>query len=1116
VKTWTLALFFLTATPAAFATEQLLWEIGKPDHDTAKFALGPKDYKAYRQPGLFVIGHSDPKKDWPYVQPGVIDGGWAPGAPQTFEVFFALTSAPPGPCRLELHLADTHSINPPRVRVEVGAIVTAHPPEKADVLVQEYQTPKGGGDASVFGDPAKGRPHVIRVDIPTGTLKTGVNRIAITTVTGSWILWDAVRFYSPDGVKLAEVHDFMSPQITGPSDRLLRHEGRPVQPVTVRIFHRGEPTKAVLTVGTQPQEIQLQAGMQTVEHFLPAVEKAESLTLSLTVDGKSVGHSEITLPVVRKWEIYVLMHSHNDIGYTDIQPNIAKKQAGNVLRALDLIRQTQDYPLEARFKWNLEVLIPYENFREIATPEQMRQFEQAVRNGGIGVEAMYANLLTGVCRGEELIRQFAFATALGRRCGVKVDAMSISDVPGLTWGVVPAMVQNGVKYISNGPNANWASMDGDRIGYVREQWEHNPFWWESPSGKEKVLYWGAQGGYSIGHGFHSIAQAVPHLLKRLGQVKYPYDIVQLRWSKGDNGPADEGVMDAVKQWNAKYAYPRLIIATTSEAFHEFDKRYGDKLPTFRGDLTPYWEDGAGSGALETALNRHSADRLLQAETLWAMHGRETFPAGDFADAWKNVALWSEHTWGAHNSISQPDAPFVKTQWKYKRAFALNANSQATQLLSKSIGPPGKNLVFDVYNTSCWPRSGLVTLPSLEVKCLKDDAGHVIPCQILANGTPGGETVFLARDVPPFGAKRFTACAAVPATGSARAEACTLSTSTLTVKVDATTGVITSLTCQGIPADLANGAINNYTYLPGSNVKDAKPNGPAKVTVKNKGPLMASLLIESDAPGCQKLVREVRVIDGLNHVEIIDMVDKLPVRAVEGVHLGFSFNVPNPVVHVNSPGAVGQPEKDQLPGACKNWFSVERWVDVSNDKYGVTWVTADAPLVELGGLTANLPRSQPNPNAYLKHIESSATLYSWVMNNHWHTNYRADQAGKTYFNYYLRPHLAYDPVAAAKFGIETTLPLLVKPATDNKPLASRLRVEPADVLVSALKPSDDGRAIIVRLYGASGKTLPARLTWSDPQPRSLSVSDASELPGTAAGESIEVPGWGYVTVRAEMK
>ena len=190
-------------------------------------------------------------------------------------------------------------------------------------------------------------------------------------------------------------------------------------------------------------------------------------------------------------------------------------------------------------------------------------------------------------------------------------------------------------------------------------------------------------------------------------------------------------------------------------------------------------------------------------------------------------------------------------------------------------------------------------------------------------------------------------------------------------------------------------------------------------------------------------------------------------------------MPDPGPH-QQPRRRGAAGKGPASGACKNWFSVERWVDVSNDNYGVTWATADAPLMEIGGLTANLPRSQPNPNAYLKTIAPSAKLYSWVMNNHWHTNYRAEQEGETTFRYYLRPHGAYDALAAARFGLESTQPLIVAPARGDKPAASRLRVEPAGVLVTALKPSDDGKAIIVRLYGASGKDAVAKLAWSSPR------------------------------------
>ena len=123
---------------------------------------------------------------------------------------------------------------------------------------------------------------------------------------------------------------------------------------------------------------------------------------------------------------------------------------------------------------------------------------------------MYGNLLTGLARGEELLRQMEFATELGRRCGVKVDSMMISDVPGLIWGIVPSLAQAGVKYISDGPNAS-SGMVGDRIGYVRVQWENHPFAWVSPSGKERAIYWGAQGGYSIGHHCGSIRDAIAEL-----------------------------------------------------------------------------------------------------------------------------------------------------------------------------------------------------------------------------------------------------------------------------------------------------------------------------------------------------------------------------------------------------------------------------------------------------------------------------------------------------------------------------------------------------------------------------------------------------------------------------
>ena len=1076
-----------------------LWQIGKADHSNAEFALAPNQFARFAQDGFYVIGESTPQRDWPYVHPGPADA-WAGGREHTFSIIFGVRSAgDPGECELRIDLLDAQQLAPPQLRIAINGRPFAE------------QVPPGAGDASVQGDPANGKPHQIKLKFPTSLLTSGNNQIDISNVAGSWMLYDALTLEAPSSVAVAPVTQFLHLASVRTPPALIERDGALLQPVALSMVYVGAPQAAVVRInGNEAARVDLQPGAIELETGTPVVAQATEATITVEVAGNILASRTATLTPLRKWEVYVLMHSHTDIGYTDIQPNIEKKQAQNVIHALELIRATKDAPAGARFKWNLEVMWTADQFARVATPEQLREFNQAVHDGNIGVDAMYGNLLTGLCRYEEMVRQIGFATELGVRCGRAVDSMMISDVPGMTWGVVPALASQGVKYISNGPNAS-RTMDGDRIGYVRVQWENTPFYWLSPSGAEKVLYWGAQGGYSLGHHFSSIQAALPFLLQRLEEQHYPYDIVQMRWTKGDNGPPDEGVMPAVRAWNAKYAYPKLVIATTSEAFHAFENRYGDKLPTYRGDLTPYWEDGAGSSARETALNRHSVDRLLQAETLWVMRQPGAFPLAEFAVAWKNAAMYSEHTWGAHNSISEPDLAFVKDQWNYKQGYALSAEKASRDLLDKALATtPGDSgaAAVDVLNTASWARTDLVTLPAAtRGDRVKDASGKPVPSQRLASG----ELAFLASEVPPFGAKRFVIEQAAPAGAKATVAGTALSTALLQVKLDPGTGDIVSLRRTGIDAELADGRINNYIYLPGGDLRDARPAGAAKISLQENGPLVVSLRVESAAPGCNQLVREVRLIDGLDRVELIDMVDKQAVRAVEGVHFGFSFNIAGPTVHINSPGAIGQPEIDQLPGACKNWFSIERWVDISNATLGVTWSTADAPLMELGGLTANLPRAQPNPNAYLKTIAPSATIYSWVMNNHWHTNYRAEQAGPTWFRYALRAHRGYDAAAAMRFGVESTQPLLVATATAAAPAAACLRLDTEQVLVSSLKPSADGKARMVRLYNPTDQAQTTTLHWGKPVGQTW-LSSAMEEQGPLAPAALTIARLGTLTLR----
>ncbi|HXJ74477.1 MAG TPA: glycoside hydrolase, partial [Candidatus Dormibacteraeota bacterium] len=259
----------------------------------------------------------------------------------------------------------------------------------------------------------------------------------------------------------------------------------------------------------------------------------------------------------------------------------------------------------------------------------------------------------------------------------------------------------------------------------------------------------------------------------------------------------------------------------------------------------------------------------------------------------------------------------------------------------------------------------------------------------------------------------------------------LESSLLRVELNPRSGAVKSLHLKGLARDFVDPKaaveLNDFRYLLGTNAAGAQPNGPVKTSVLESGPVVGALRIESDAPGCNRLVREVQVVEGLDRVQLVDHLDRQSVREKDGVHIGFGFNVPGATIRMETPWAVVRPNVDQLMGSCRNWFTIQRWVDVSGKDFGIALASLDAPLIEIGGLTANLLGSVAF-NEWMTNALDSSTIYSWAQNNHWHTNYKIDQPGLTTFHYVLRPHLSgYSAADSARFGLETSRPLLVAPA-----------------------------------------------------------------------------------------
>ena len=234
---------------------------------------------------------------------------------------------------------------------------------------------------------------------------------------------------------------------------------------------------------------------------------------------------------------------------------------------------------------------------------------------------------------------------------------------------------------------------------------------------------------------------------------------------------------------------------------------------------------------------------------------------------------------------------------------------------------------------------------------------------------------------------------------------------------------------------------------------------------------------------------------------------------ESLNIAFPFHVPDGEMKLDAPMAVVRPEKDQIPGSCRNWMEVNGWADVSNKDFGITWVTLDAPLVEVGAISATLLGGQTNPAVWRKKIDPAQRLYSWALNNHWETNYRAYQQGTIMFRYALQPHNVFDPASSTRLATNLAQPLIAAPAKGqglSKPL---LNINSDQIIALVLKPSADGKAWMLILYNPTEKQVSTGLIWST-HVSAVHYSNTAETNLQASPDQIVLDAHDVVTVRVE--
>ncbi|GAB2466961.1 glycoside hydrolase family 38 C-terminal domain-containing protein [Promicromonospora xylanilytica] len=246
-------------------------------------------------------------------------------------------------------------------------------------------------------------------------------------------------------------------------------------------------------------------------------------------------------------------------------------------------------------------------------------------------------------------------------------------------------------------------------------------------------------------------------------------------------------------------------------------------------------------------------------------------------------------------------------------------------------------------------------------------------------------------------------------------------------------------------------------------------GPVAVVDSGSGAVDSWVRVASSrVPGGESLVTTYRLRHDRAQLDIVNRLAKSDQRDKESAFFAFPFAAAEPRLLQESAGGLSGRDADRVPGGGEYLTAIRHWIAIDDLAPGsaapaIGWATADVPLVETGHIA--LPYV-PFPNTMPD--DEPATIYSWVHNNIWDTNFPVEQTFEMDFRYTVLFGEGEATAVAATAAESLVHPLrAVFGAGDGAPVdsLSLLEVEDPRVRLVGLQESADG-SILVRLFCTS--------------------------------------------------
>lgn len=731
--------------------------------------------------------------------------------------------------------------------------------------------------------------------------------------------------------------------------------------------------------------------------------------------------------------------------------------------------------------------------------------------------------------GESLVRQLLIGKRYFRdKFGVDVRIGWNPDSFGYNWQLPQIYKRSGIDYFVT---QKMAWNDTNPLPFKL-------FWWESPDGSKVLTYFPHD--YARGIEPEPLAEDVA----RARQLNPGLPEMMHLFGVGDHGGGPtRAMLDEGVHWtDPKMVYPKTFFGIAQGFFSDVEGKLDTahspvwnyksiasgltqlatppagmvSLPTWKDELYFEYHRGVFTSQAQHKRNmRESEDWMLDAEKYSSLAWLSglAYPAAELNEAWKKVLFNQFHDLAAGSGIG---VIYQEAQRDYDmvRFTTGEASSAALAEIAERVDTrsPAGSVPVLVFNPLAWERTDIVELAVQMPDTLKDGVAVLdaqnrpLPAQILSTDAATNTVHLLVepKDVPSLGYSLLRVARGrrdVPSDLSAHD--LTLENSVLRVTVDAKSGCITSLYDKRAHFEsIAAGGCGNELVAFVDKPKDydawnidadfeksfTRLDTADSVQLIEHGPLRATIRVTRTWQQ-SKFVQDVTLYDGLDRVDVVNDIDWHETHVL----LKAAFPLAASSDHATYEIPYGSIER---PTTRKNsWEAAKfevpalRWADLGDAAHGFSVINESKYGYDAKGnvLRISLLRSPtwPDPDA---------------------------DRGHHHFSYALYPHASdWKQALTVRRGYEFNSHLRALPVDAHAGTWSGERsfvgVDQDNVVLTAVKKTEDGDALLFRFYEWAGKNSQVQLS-VPPGAASATLTNLMEQP---EGATLAVSGDSKVTV-----